>query len=156
MTSSGATEILPNLWLGSIKSSQNKEWIENHIDIVMNCTKDIDFISEKTHNLRFAVDDNLEREEIVRLYSYLENASKIIDTQLRQGKRILVHCMAGKKRSATIICAYIMIYLELSFQKSAMFLKMKRNCVFDPNCNFQLALLSLEKTLINKRKTIDM
>ena len=44
---STATEIIPNLWIGNILNSKNKEFLSN-IDIVINCSKNIIFSSDKT------------------------------------------------------------------------------------------------------------
>ena len=48
-----ATEIIPNLWIGNILNSSNKEFISK-IDIVINCSKNIAFSSNKTKNLRIS------------------------------------------------------------------------------------------------------
>ena len=53
-----ATEMIPNLWIGNILNSSNKEFLSK-IDIVINCSKNIAFSSNKTKNLRIPIDDNL-------------------------------------------------------------------------------------------------
>lgn len=155
MSTFEGTEIVPHLWIGGIRTAHNKEWVESHVDIVINCTKDLMFISQQTENIRLPVDDNLELSEIAKLYTFLEKTSTYIDYQLRKGKRILVHCMAGRQRSASVLCAFLMTFLELPFQKVASFLQTKRPVIFSPQCNFQPALLRYEVFLKNKKKTID-
>ena len=52
-----ANEILSGLWLGNILDAKNLEFI-NSIDIVINCSKDIPFLSKDTKNIRVPIDDN--------------------------------------------------------------------------------------------------
>ena len=45
-------EIIPNLWLGNIKSAQNNNFFEKYnIQIVLNCSTDIPFFSNYTTNI---------------------------------------------------------------------------------------------------------
>lgn len=135
-----ANEILPNLWLGSITDSTNKELI-NNMDIVINCTKDLPFLDKSKKCIRIPVEDNLEKVEIVNLYKYLLKITEFIHKSLIAGKKILVHCFAGKQRSASVICAYIMRYTGLDFRESSRLIQSKRAIVFTPMCNFEPALL---------------
>jgi protein-tyrosine phosphatase len=141
-----ATEIIPNLWIGNILNSSNKEFISK-IDIVINCSKNIAFSSNKTKNLRVPIDDNLEKKEIVALYKYLDPITKFIHKNLLSGKKILVHCYAGKQRSASVICAYLIRYLKISYKEVSELMKSKRMIVFTPLPNFDGALKLFEKSL---------
>ena len=143
---STATEIIPNLWIGNILNSKNKEFLSN-IDIVINCSKNIIFSSDKTKNLRVPIDDNLEKKEIVNLYKYLDPITKYIQKNLLSGKRILVHCYAGKQRSASVICAYLIKYLKISYKEASEYMKSKRMIVFTPLPNFDGALKLFEKSI---------
>ena len=74
------------------------------------------------------------------MYNYLDNITKYIYDSLMNNKTIFVHCYAGKQRSATIVCAYIMRYLNLSYKEAAKLMKTKRIVVFTPLPNFDNAL----------------
>ena len=104
-----ANEILTNLWLGNIIDSRNIDFL-NNIDIVINCSKNIPFSNKQNQQIRIKVDDNLEKNEIVNMYKYLDAITEYIHKSLVNSKRIFVHCYAGKQRSATVICAYLMKY----------------------------------------------
>ena len=143
-----ATEILNGLWLGNILDTKNPEFMKN-IDIVINASTDIPFTSDKSKNIRIKVKDNLEKEEISKMYNYLDNISKYIYDCLMENKIIFVHCYAGKQRSATIICAYLMKYLNLSYKESSDLMKTKRIVVFTPLPNFDSALRLYEDKLRN-------
>lgn len=141
-----ATEILNGLWLGNIIDSKNTTFI-NDIDIVINASTNIPFISNKTTNIRIKVEDNLEKDEIIKMYNYLDNITKYIYDSLISNKRIFVHCYAGKQRSATIVCAYIMKYLKLSYNETAKLMKTKRVIVFTPLSNFDSAIRLFEENI---------
>jgi len=139
-------EILPNLWLGDINSSKNKCFFDdNNIDIVMNCTKDIPFYSNYTKNIRISIDDNLENSEIDKLYLYLDKAVDLLNMELLNNKNILIHCYAGKQRSASIICSYLIKYANMSLLESIEAIKSKRLIIFTPCINFRNSLIKYEK-----------
>ena len=72
-----ASEIIPNLWLGNILDSRNKTFMKD-IDVVINCSKNIPFYSKTAKNVRIKVDDDLQKEEIINMYKYLDNATELI------------------------------------------------------------------------------
>tara|TARA_B100001093_G_scaffold513252_1_gene584785 strand:+ start:2138 stop:2578 length:441 start_codon:yes stop_codon:yes gene_type:complete len=144
-----ACEIITNLWLGNIIDSRNLEFI-NTIDIVINCTKNLPFNSEQNKQIRIYVDDNLERQEIVNMYKHLNKITETINELLTKGKSIFVHCYAGKQRSATVVCAYLMRYLNLSYSSAKDLLRTKRMIVFTPLTNFDAALKLFEMKLNKK------
>lgn len=136
-------EILPNLWLGNIKIAQTLTFFIDHkIKCVINCSKDLPFYNEKCINVRVSVHDNLEKKEINRLYDYFDTCSDFIHKHLTNNEPILVHCYAGKQRSASIILAYLMKYAKISLYDGVNLIQSKRFQAFTPGINF---LSSLEK-----------
>ena len=141
-------EVMPGLWLGNIKIAQNLSFFETHnIHCVINCSKDIPFFCNKCENIRISVDDNLKIKEIDKLYEYFDKAADFINAKLLNNKNILVHCYAGKQRSASIIVVYLMKYCNLSLKNSIIVLKSKREIVFTPTINFKKSLLKYEKKI---------
>ena len=144
-------EIIPNLWLGNIKIAQNNTFFEKYnIDCVINCSNDIPFYSNYTKNIRIAVNDNLKSSEIDKMYSYLHKACDIINKYLSLNKKILVHCYAGKQRSACVIAAFLIKYADMTLKKSIIAIKSKRLISFTPNINFLDALKKFNTDLISK------
>lgn len=90
-----------------------------------------------------------------RAQQYLENlyANKpmieisyhILDHVLNSGQNVLVHCMAGVSRSASMIIYYLMRKYGMSFEDAHKLVKSKRTIV-NPNKSFQ-AQLKLYDTL---------
>lgn len=134
------TEIVPNLWLGNVQDSLDSAFISG-IDIVINCTKDLKFLDETKKCVRIPIEDNLQDEEITALYKYLPRITDYIHSNLRLGRRVFVHCFAGKQRSASVIVAYIMRYYKLDLNKAIELVKSKRMIIFTPQCNFEKALV---------------
>ncbi|KAF5900635.1 dual specificity protein phosphatase 8-like, partial [Clarias magur] len=109
----GPTRILPHLYLGSQKDVLNKELMaQNGITYVLNasntCPKP-DFISEN-HFLRIPINDSY----CEKLLPWLEKTNEFIDKAKVSNCRVIVHCLAGISRSATIAIAYIMKTMGLS------------------------------------------
>ena len=141
-------EILPNLWLGNENIAKSNLFFKrNNINIVVNCSKDIPFYSNYTQNIRIPVDDNLEDIEIDKLYNYLDKAANLMETCLSNNEGILVHCYAGKQRSATVIASYLMKYGNLKTNDAILSIKSKRLVAFTPKVNFKTALIKYEKYL---------
>uniref|UniRef100_A0A8C2HV85 Dual specificity phosphatase 8a n=1 Tax=Cyprinus carpio TaxID=7962 RepID=A0A8C2HV85_CYPCA len=123
----GPTRILPHLYLGSQKDVLNKDLMaQNGITYVLNasntCPKP-EFISE-SHFMRIPHP----------LSSKVSNC------------RVIVHCLAGISRSATIAIAYIMKTMGLSSDDAYRFVKDRRPSI-SPNFNFLGQLLEFEKGL---------
>ena len=144
----GANEILSGLWLGNIVDAGNRSFI-NSLDIVINCSKDINFLSKNTKNIRIPVDDNLEEVEIKNLLKFLPKITGFIHSALKKNKNILVHCHAGKQRSASVVAAYLIRYLDISLEKAILLIRTKRDIIFTPCINFKSSLIKFEKTFRN-------
>uniref|UniRef100_A0A4W5KZG1 protein-tyrosine-phosphatase n=1 Tax=Hucho hucho TaxID=62062 RepID=A0A4W5KZG1_9TELE len=141
----GPTRILPHLYLGSQKDVLNKDlMVQNGIAYVLNasntCPKP-DFISESQF-MRIPVNDNY----CEKLLPWLEKTNEFIDKAKVSNCRVIVHCLAGISRSATIAIAYIMKTMGLSSDDAYRFVKDRRPSI-SPNFNFLGQLLEFEKGL---------
>ncbi|KAM6961164.1 dual specificity protein phosphatase 8 isoform 2-T2 [Aplochiton taeniatus] len=141
----GPTRILSHLYLGSQKDVLNKDlMVQNGITYVLNasntCPKP-DFISE-SHFMRIPVNDNY----CEKLLPWLDKTNEFIDKAKVSNCRVIVHCLAGISRSATIAIAYIMKTMGLSSDDAYRFVKDRRPSI-SPNFNFLGQLLEFEKEL---------
>ncbi|XP_051579699.1 dual specificity protein phosphatase 8-like [Myxocyprinus asiaticus] len=141
----GPTRILPHLYLGSQRDVLNKELMaQNGITYVLNasntCPKP-DFISEN-HFLRIPVNDSY----CEKLLPWLEKTNEFIDKAKVSNCSVIVHCLAGISRSATIAIAYIMKTMGLSSDDAYRFVKDRRPSI-SPNFNFLGQLLEFERAL---------
>lgn len=143
-----ATEILPNLWISGIVDIRNGMfYTNNNIKCVINCSKDLPFYSCNTLNIRLPVNDNLKKNEIQNLYKYMDKATNIIHSHFKKNQAVVVHCYAGKQRSASIIVAYLIKYGNMSIQDAINSIKSKRIYVFTPCNNFIDAIKKFKKNL---------
>lgn len=141
----GPTRILPNLYLGCQHDVLNKELMQqNGIGYVLNasntCPKP-DFIPE-SHFLRVPVNDNF----CEKILPWLDKSVDFIEKAKASNGCVLVHCLAGISRSATIAIAYIMKRMDMSLDEAYRFVKEKRPTI-SPNFNFLGQLLDYEKKI---------
>ncbi|CAL8277480.1 unnamed protein product [Gadus morhua 'NCC'] len=145
VTSPGPTRILPHLYLGCQRDVLNKDLMQqNDIVFVLNasntCPKP-DFISD-THFLRVPVNDSF----CEKILPWLDKSVEFIERAKASNGRVLVHCLAGISRSATIAIAYIMKRMDMSLDEAYRFVKEKRPTI-SPNFNFLGQLLDFEKKI---------
>uniref|UniRef100_A0A8C5KH47 Dual specificity phosphatase 16 n=1 Tax=Jaculus jaculus TaxID=51337 RepID=A0A8C5KH47_JACJA len=141
----GPTRILPNLYLGCQRDVLNKELMQqNGIGYVLNasstCPKP-DFIPE-AHFLRVPVNDSF----CEKILPWLDKSVDFIEKAKASNGCVLVHCLAGISRSATIAIAYIMKRMDMSLDEAYRFVKEKRPTI-SPNFNFLGQLLDYEKRI---------
>ena len=69
------------------------------------------------------------------LAGYLPEAVEFIDSAVKEGGKVLVHCLRGKSRAPTIACAYLISILTFPTDKALKLLK-KKQPFADPNFGF--------------------
>ncbi|XP_066040400.1 dual specificity protein phosphatase 16 [Chamaea fasciata] len=148
VSNTGPTRILPHLYLGCQRDVLNKELMQqNDIGYVLNasntCPKP-DFIPE-SHFLRVPVNDSF----CEKILPWLDKSVEFIEKAKASNGHVLVHCLAGISRSATIAIAYIMKRMDMSLDEAYRFVKEKRPTI-SPNFNFLGQLLDFEKKLKNQ------
>jgi len=92
--------------------------------------------------LKIRIDDH----PAARLDAYFDLvADKIKATKDKNGKT-LVHCVAGVSRSASLVCAYLLKYENMSLRQSYQYVKMARP-IIRPNVGFWKQLIDYEKRI---------
>jgi protein-tyrosine phosphatase len=115
----GATEIIPNLWLGDIRSALNNDFLtNNHIDVIINCTVKYPFTDLPVTKIRVSVRDRGIQEDFDDMYLYLEKVVPLIFKLLNEDRRVLIHCYAGRHRSACLVLGFLIKYGHLTLQES--------------------------------------
>jgi len=102
-----ATRVSNNLWIASWEDA--KKLIPNlNNPLVFNCTRDLPFVSENT--IRIPIDDTPTHSEYLnkvifkicrKMYEYISSGSPVV-----------VHCLAGRSRSCSVVACYLTIYGE--------------------------------------------
>jgi dual specificity phosphatase 12 len=147
---SSVDQIIPNLWVGNIYSAHNNDFLKNNnIKLIINCTPNKEFTDLKLHKIRIPVEDDLKIESNKKLLAYGIQAIPLIKQVLDDNMGVLVHCMAGIQRSASIVSLYLMKYYGFNLEESINYIKSRRPITFYNNINFLTALKVYEK---NKEK----
>ena len=142
-------EIIPNLWLGDYKSSQDIDLLKkNNIQLIINLIKNLDFIkNDKITKYRIPIHDNLSKESNIGMINHFDKAYKLIDDALKNKKGVLIHCRAGIQRSATLTALYLMKKRNITSENAKQFIKSKRCIAFFYKANFQPVLNYYESIL---------
>jgi protein-tyrosine phosphatase len=82
--------------------------------------------------------------------NWFDIALKAIDTHLRQGKKVLVHCRMGISRSATMIIAHLMNRHGLTMKQAISHVERSRP-IINPNPGFMTQLKIFEIYLASRR-----
>lgn len=137
----GANEIIPNLYIGDYRAGDNVYYLTfNHFNVVVRC-----LCSPSNHLLYNGIDYYhipIEDNRSENLLKHLPDILQYIHQKLTQGKKILVHCWAGKSRSPAIVIGYLMYRLNISYDEAYKIVKNKRRIV-KLNSGFEEQLRSI-------------
>lgn len=145
-------EIICGLWIGDKNDAADIEFLKSkRIKVIMNVSQDIMSINvDGIAVYRVPVNDNpsvSSVEDNKQMMNALKKAPDVINSLLNQNKNVLVHCYAGKQRSATIICGYIMKYSRVNMSSAIKYIQSKREICFTPTVNFYNALKAYENMI---------
>jgi len=142
------SEVVPDVFLGSIGAAHNREVLQRlNITHVLTVAGGFEpkFPSELTYE---CVDVKDVPEE--RLCVHFDRCLKFIAKCLLDGGRVLVHCFAGKSRSATICAAYVMATEGWTLDEALKAIGDARPAAA-PNHGFMTQLASFERELMKAR-----
>ena len=71
---------------------------------------------------------------------------QFLDEEIKAGRTVYVHCMAGVSRSASVMISYFMWKYNMTMVDAMAAVKEKRPCI-RPNDGFLLQLIEFEKEL---------
>lgn len=141
-----ASQIQPFLFLGGKVDAENQDFFrQSGVRFVLNVTADCpnyfqacpEFVY-KTIPIKDTWHQNIS--------SYFGEAIAFIDAARAAGGSVLVHCMGGISRSATVVIAYLMTKNRWPLNYTYGFVKSLRATI-SPNLDFMGHLLNLEKEL---------
>jgi protein tyrosine/serine phosphatase len=143
-----AHEILPSIWLGNYVAATDTVWLKQQgITCIFNCTKDIPFHTAAywvTQRYRLPVDDNLAASEIDNMCAWAAEAVAKVYQEWRAGHRILIHCYAGRQRSAALVAMLLILLLGKTADMAMEYIRKKRPVAFFPAANFERAIRQFE------------
>ena len=142
-------EIIDGLWLGNYSAA------EDITDLKNKGIKKILTVMEQD-GPKYIKEDGFIHKKINALDNSIQNIIQYFGECLnfiKGEEKVLVHCMAGASRSATIVIAYLMWAKKMSFNDAFNFVKGKRLII--PNLGFKQQLEMFEKLLIDNNYDID-
>lgn len=134
------SQILPNLFLGNRNAAK-----EFPCDVMVSAMEEDeyeDYLVVDRPNVewhRFLVEDSNEF-EISEIFGSVHS---ILQSALKQNRRVLVHCVGGISRSPTLVAAFLMMEHGWTRRQAIEFIS-KRRLGICPNDGFQNQLKSLE------------
>lgn len=153
-------KIADKIYLGNYQAAKDREFFKDKkIKAVLNCTRDIPnhFSSIKDiEYMRIPVEDSLKDKDIDLMYHYLPCIVEFIHKHVHIQKHpILIHCWAGRQRSAISVAAFLVDKMGLSPAEACKFVldKRKEAFHFGLSLNFEDSLNKYYKNLKkNSRK----
>lgn len=149
------------LYLGNMEAAQDKDFFKKrNIKAVLNCTKDLPNYKIKKGDveyMRIPVDDSLKDKDFELMYQYMPAAVEFIYKNINlQNQNVLVHCYAGRQRSAICVAAYLVAKHKMTPHEACKHILDKRmeSFHFGQSLNFDTSLnrfyQDIQKT--NKKK----
>lgn len=128
-----AAAIRPNLWLGGSSNEKDADDLQSKgVTHILQVGRELSPTHpDKFQYLRISIDDH-EQEDIVK---YFPRSMKFIHDAINSGGTVLVHCMAGMSRSASMCIAYLAWGEGLAYDAAFKAVKSARACV-SPNLGF--------------------
>lgn len=148
---SGVSKLLKNLYLCGGSAASVAMMQQLGVTLVINATTvteltDTPLPAEDTRYLRIPVKDNRE----ANLERYFHEVADMIEEECKAGGVVLVHCVAGISRSASLCLAYLMKYHRMSLKDAYNHIKDKRPQI-RPNVSFVKQLMDFEHKLYGTR-----
>jgi len=120
-----ANEIIPNVYVSGKKPAQNCTYLQQLgiTTILIVSAEEKPLFPNIFRYMHLPIDDcpgqTLSFEEI-------DMCCNFITESIRNREKILVHCTVGISRSVAIVCAFLMIHLNVSLQQSVDLIRTKR------------------------------
>lgn len=105
------------------------------------------------NNLRIPVNDDMSREALHGMFLALPKAVEVIESQLKNKKLVIVHCLAGQQRSPTVIAAYLMTKQGYKLEDAITYIRSKKKDAFFWSVNFKDSLEQYEMMLNMSKST---
>lgn len=139
------SQVTDHLFLSGASVLNEENLRRFNIQHVINATHEVCCVAyDNIMCTRIPVDDDPD-EDISR---YFDQVADQINSIISMNHNVLVHCVAGASRSASLVLAYLMKYHHMSLKDSFIFLDGKRS-VIRPNISFCKQLIEYENRLFN-------
>eukprot|EP00746_Dinoflagellata_sp_MGD_P003794 gnl/MRDRNA2_/MRDRNA2_107355_c0_seq1.p1 gnl/MRDRNA2_/MRDRNA2_107355_c0~~gnl/MRDRNA2_/MRDRNA2_107355_c0_seq1.p1 ORF type:complete len:161 (+),score=34.26 gnl/MRDRNA2_/MRDRNA2_107355_c0_seq1:85-567(+) len=124
------TKLTDYLFLGSVGAAQDEDQLRDlGISHVVNCANDVECLFPQSFKyLHCEIEDGGDDDSIV---DHFKSATDFVETARSSGGIVLVHCMMGINRSATVALAVLMNLEDWTLKRAFEHVHHCRSCV-DP------------------------
>lgn len=133
---SDVNEIIPNLWLGNLKSSYDKTFLLNHnIKYILRIMPDADPKYNLPHIKYITIP--IKDDQICNINNFndlFDKCADIIHNCIKNKTAILIHCKKGHHRSASFVAAYLIKYINISIDDVIVYINKIRPCALRRDC----------------------
>lgn len=144
-------QVTDHLFLSSAGALKQDRVRSLGITNIVNCTMEIPNLKlPSVECIQIHVEDT----PSARLGMYFDRCADKIHQVHKSGGKMLVHCVAGVSRSASLCIAYLMKYQRMTLDQAYYHIK-KRRPVIHPNVGFWRQLIEYERRLFG-RNTVKM
>jgi len=152
-------EVLPGLFLGNVKAATDKDFLrKNKIGTVIRIlenddgTRELSIIPKRVDSIDYYIIPIRDVDVCLRdINPMLDRTSEIIKDNLKNGVPILVHCKKGHHRSAAVVGAFIIKYLDSDFMSAVKYINNHRRCAFRRDTCMSRALFRYYKYINGER-----
>ncbi|PCH36363.1 phosphotyrosine protein [Wolfiporia cocos MD-104 SS10] len=136
-----ASLIVPRLYLANLFTAQDAEQLSKlgitHVVSVLETPPILPSSMPHLKTLHISVTDNIN----TNILQYLDTTTEFIRDALAESEKnkVLVHCLVGMSRSATVVCAYLIATMSMTPDK-AIGLVASQRIVASPNIGFRKQL----------------
>ena len=142
-------QISPGVWLGSYNAAKNRFWLtRNNITHILTVASGLDDVPRSYFKTKTVQVEDLGSED---LYNHFEDCISFIEEALDSNGGVLVHCVAGVSRSATVVAAFLVAKEHLNSNDALIKVKERRPTI-NPNDGFVLQLTRFSEYLSKRER----
>lgn len=128
--------IVEGLWLGHAGDACFRPFLTHtKVTKVCNCAADLDrpaLDGIDVFHLKWWDSEDQGKAEAKGSFRRLRQASRFIHDSIEAGEVVLVHCVQGVSRSATVVVAYLMEYQQMSMEEAVSLVKERHPVALKP------------------------
>lgn len=148
---SSIAKLTDRLFLSGASAITHQRLLRNEITHIINSTNDVPIFNiPGIQSTRVHVDDHPR----TRLDLHFDRVADEINSITTRGGKVLVHCVVGVSRSATLCIVYLMKYHRMTLIMAHDYVRSKRP-IIRPNVGFWRQLIDYERKLFG-RTTVKM
>lgn len=146
-------ELVPGLYICGVSSLTPDNMERYNISLIINATNEVPNIRSlgEIPRMKLWLDDT----SSTNIYEHLDLISDQIEAVIAGGGNVLVHCVAGVSRSATICLAFLTKF-RCSSLRQAYYLMARKRPLVRPNIGFWRQLITYEQEVKNGATSVKL